>query len=404
MALCKRLTTSSWSQPYNGCRRNNRITDLCRSNRRIAPLEAKVIQFKHKTSTLKSLMCKRRAVIRTRKIQSPKFKIQAHKLLNMYRTQQARLQLQSCSVTERKLIICQAITTLLEQRRKTTIRTMISFQNRIKISWWHHSKAQAGLKNNKTDRRALNPQIITWSSLKLTYKEVATWIVLLRRLIPHQVNTVAKANQVARALLELIKWFHLLRLRRQIHLRKNRHRYVSYSQVQGKIREVCTMQNCLMSSTIPTKTSIMAHRNVRSRTAMDWATFQMTSPRLVSLTWVQQTSRMWSPNSSTHHTVTITIQISIGTLSSNKSILLSSTPRTISVIKIQFTATLNLRMHSKYYKQTTIKDPTLRLKTTWQAKTRTRWKTNAKSDSFREPTIDQGLRQATRMVNRQFEI
>ena len=149
MVLYKRLTTSNWSQPYNGCRRNNKITDLCRSNRRIAPLEAKVIQFKLKTSILKSLMCKRRAVIRTRKIQSLKLKIQAHKLLNMYRTQQARLQPQSCSVTERKLIICQAITTLLGQRRKTTIRTTINFPNRIKISWWHHSKAQVALKNNK---------------------------------------------------------------------------------------------------------------------------------------------------------------------------------------------------------------------------------------------------------------
>ena len=249
----------------------------------------------------------------------------------------------------------------------------------------------------------MNPQIITWSSLKLTYKEVATWIVLLKRLVPLLVNTVAKANQVARALLELTKWFHLLLLRRQIHLRKNRHRYVSYSQVQGKIREVCTMQNCLMSSTIPTKTTIMAHRNVHSRTAMDWATSQMMNPRLVSPTWVQQTSRMWSPNSSTHHTVTIPIQISTGTLS-NKSILPSSTLQTKFVIKLQFTATPNLRMHSKYYKQTTIKDPTLRLKTTWQAKTRTRWKTSAKLASFKEPTIDQGLRQATRMVNRQFEI
>ena len=178
---------------------------------------------------------------------------------------------------------------------------------------------------------------------------------------------------------------------------------MSYSQGKGKIQEACTIQSCLMSSTIPTKTTILVHRNVRSRTAMDWVTSPMTSPRSVSQTWVQLTSRMWSPNSSTLLTVTTTVQISTGILS-NKSTLPNSTPQTKSVTKIQFTATPNLRMHSKFYKQITIKDMTLRLKTTWQAKTRTRWKTNAKSASFREPTIDQGLRQATRMVNRQFEI
>ena len=322
----------------------------------------------------------------------------------MYQTQLARSQPQSCSVTERKLVICQAITTLLEQQRKTTVRMTINSQNRTKISWWHHSKAQAALKNNKTDKQALSPQIIiTWSSLRLIYREVATWIVLLRRLIHHQVNTVAKANQVARALLELIKWFHLLRSRRQIHPRKNRHRFVSYSQGKGKIQEACTIQNCLMSSTIPTKTTILVHRNVRSRTAMDWVTSLMTSPRSVSPTWVQLTSRMWSPNSSTLLMVTTTVQISTGILS-NKSTLPNSTPRTKSVAKIQFTATPNLRMHSKFYKQITIKDMTLRLKTTWQAKIQTKWKTSVKSASFRELTIDQGLRQATRMVNRQFEI
>ena len=152
-------------------------------------------------------MCKHQVAILIRRIQSLKFKIQVRKSLNMCQTPQARSPHPSFRETARSPVTCQGITILSVQRRKTT-RMTISSQTRTQANWWPNNKAREV--KIKMDRQALNPQITIWYSLKRICKGVAIWIVPSRKLVNHQANMAAKANQVARALLELTRSFLLL--------------------------------------------------------------------------------------------------------------------------------------------------------------------------------------------------
>ena len=187
-------------------------------------------------------MCKHQVAILIRRIQSLKFKIQVRKSLNMCQTLQARSPLLSSRETERSPATCQGITTPLERRRKTAKMTTNS-QTRTRANWWPSNKAREV--KIKMDRQALNPQITIWYLHRRIYKGVAIWIAPSRKLVNHQASMAAKASQVARALLELIKSFRPLQSRRQT-LPRNKHRFASCSLAHDRIQEACTIQNYSM--------------------------------------------------------------------------------------------------------------------------------------------------------------
>ena len=149
-------------------------------------------------------MCKHLAVILIRRIQSLKFKIQVRKSLNMCQTLQAKSPPPSFRETERSPATCQGITILSVQRRKTAKMT-INSQTRTRANWWPSNKAREV--KIKTDRQALNPQITIWYLPRRIYKGVAIWIVPLKKSANHRASMVAKASQVARALLVLTRSF-----------------------------------------------------------------------------------------------------------------------------------------------------------------------------------------------------
>ena len=187
-------------------------------------------------------MCKHLAAILIRRIQSLKFKIQVRKSLNMCQTLRARSPPPYSRETERSPATCQGITTPLERRRKTAKMT-INSQTRTRANWWPSNKAREV--KIKTDRQASNPQITIWYLHRRIYKGVAIWIAPSRKLVNHQASMAAKASQVARALLELIKSFRPLQSRRQT-LPRSKHKFVSCSLAHDRIQEACTIQNYSM--------------------------------------------------------------------------------------------------------------------------------------------------------------
>ena len=187
-------------------------------------------------------MCKHLAAILIRRIQSLKFKIQVRKSLNMCQTLQAKSPPLSFRETERSPATCQGITILSVQRRKTAKMT-INSQTRTRANWWPSNKAREV--KIKTDRQALNPQITIWYLPRRIYKGVAIWIVPSRKSANHLANMVAKASQVARALLELIKSFLHLLSRKQT-LPRSKRKFVSCNQAHDRIQEACTIQNYSM--------------------------------------------------------------------------------------------------------------------------------------------------------------
>ena len=187
-------------------------------------------------------MCKHQVAILIRRIQSLKFKIQVRKSLNMCQTLRARSPLLSFREMERSPVTCRGITILSEQRRKT-VKMTINSQTRTRANWWPSNKVREV--KIKTDRQALNPQITIWYLHRRIYKGVAIWIAPSRKLVNHQASMAAKASQVARALLELIKSFRPLQSRRQT-LPRNKHRFASCSLAHDRIQEACTIQNYSM--------------------------------------------------------------------------------------------------------------------------------------------------------------
>ena len=187
-------------------------------------------------------MCKHLAAILIRRIQSLKFKIQVRKSLNMCQTLRARSPLLSFREMERSPVTCRGITILLEQRRKIAKMT-INSQTRTRANWWPSNKVREV--KIKTDRQALNPQITIWYLPRRIYKGVAIWIVPSRKLVNHLASMAAKASQVARALLELIKSFLHLLSRKQT-LPRSKHKFVSCNLAHDRIQEACTIQNYSM--------------------------------------------------------------------------------------------------------------------------------------------------------------
>ena len=173
MAQFKKLIINSSSLPSRECRKSNRTTALCKCSRKTAQLAVRTTPSRPKISTLKLSVSKPQAATPTRKMQSPKFKIQAPKWSSMYQTLPARSQLQSCRGTAKSQPICQAtITTILLELQKK-IQRMTTSSQRTRTSWWPPNKAQAPPKN-RTSKRALSQRTTIWYSPRPTCKEAAT--------------------------------------------------------------------------------------------------------------------------------------------------------------------------------------------------------------------------------------